>query len=173
MRKYLWTGGSRTEKALKGPCRSWWGWLRFVVLFFFMLPIKMSPKKEGGLSPNSRVVLKNKDCFLIPLKIKIRLLLKEKISVIIFLAIYICVLSAESWSQGKINEAWCVLRFLHVCLESSTSGKLVKFLHCSSIRLWMNSKLKNCIQELSQRLILWHQIEIHGHRFLSLMWHEK
>lgn len=109
---------------------------------FFMLPIKMSPKKEEGQSSNSRAVLKNEDCFLITLKIKIRIWLKQKISVIIFLAIYICVLSAESWSPGKINEAWCVLRFLHRSLESSTSGKWLKFLHCSSILLWMISKLR-------------------------------
>lgn len=91
---------------------------------FFTLPIKMSPIKEEGPSPNSRVMLKNKGYFLINLKRKIRILLNKKISVIIFLAIYICLLSAESWSQGKINEACYVLRFLHGSLEISTSGKV-------------------------------------------------
>jgi len=51
-------------------------------------------------------------------------MIKKKISVIIFLAIYICLVSAESWSQGKINEACCVLRFQHESLEISTSGNV-------------------------------------------------
>lgn len=54
---------------------------------FFTLPIKMSPIKEEGPSPNSRVMLKNKGYFFINLKRKIRILLNKKISVIIFLAI--------------------------------------------------------------------------------------
>lgn len=45
---------------------------------FFMLPIKMSPKKEEGQSSNSRAVLKNEDCFLITFKNKDQNMIKGK-----------------------------------------------------------------------------------------------